>query len=160
MMNPAELIPQHKHDFERLEKLLHLDPALVEPHLNELLHWIEDINWPVARPIIEYLLKCGDTVVPHVVAALNGSDFTWKTNILVCLVSRWPEELVSSIQGQLFDMARGASVDGEWIDIEALAVLANHRLGDIEGLKRLQQHKLDAARIMVDQLLEIGNTLQ
>lgn len=61
----------------------------LEPYLAELLIWVKDINWPVARPIAKRLSLCGIELVNPIKIVLLSDDALWKywviTEILVNL---------------------------------------------------------------------------
>jgi hypothetical protein len=138
----ADLFPQHRTDFERLEKLLKLEPSEVDTQLEALLHWLEDRNYPIARPVADYLVSRGGAVVPHVREALRGRDWWWQYNIMLCLVERWPRELVVEIQPDLERLASYDLGQVEEVDIRALSLLVKHRLGDAESLQFRVARKL------------------
>nr|WP_020615524.1 DUF5071 domain-containing protein [Paenibacillus daejeonensis] len=55
-MNPSEIIPQHKSDFEKVEIIKMLDLKDIKPILPDLLEWLQDANWPIAKPIEDIVL--------------------------------------------------------------------------------------------------------
>lgn len=70
-----------------------MDRAQVLPLLPGLLEWIQDMNWPVARGVLELLLTFPKEIVPHVQDVLTSSDDdSWKYFILIHLVNYLPLE--------------------------------------------------------------------
>lgn len=70
-----------------------MDRAQVLPLLPSLLEWIQDMNWPVARGVLELLLTFPEEIVPHVQNVLTLSDDdSWKYFILNHLVNYLPIE--------------------------------------------------------------------
>ncbi|WP_253896093.1 DUF5071 domain-containing protein [Solibacillus sp. R5-41] len=59
----------------------------VIPLLPQLLEWIQDMNWPVAEPVLEVLLQYPTKLIPHVEEVLLGNDDMW---IYWCLVKVFP----------------------------------------------------------------------
>ena len=54
-MDLNKLIPEHKFDTEKVELLKELTFEKIEPIIRKLLEWLQDGNWPVSRPLGEYL---------------------------------------------------------------------------------------------------------
>jgi Domain of unknown function (DUF5071) len=151
--NAADLYPQHRTDFERLEKLLKLERSEVDPQLGALLHWLEDRNYPIAGPIADYLVSRGEAVVPHVREALKSRDWWWQYNILLCVVGRWPRELVMEIRPELEQLVPSSQVDEA--DVVALRILATHNISSPEFLEKWVKFKLVGARGILKELEEI-----
>lgn len=82
------MIPKNKHDLEAVSKLHQLPASEVIPLLPQLLEWIQDMNWPVAEPVLEVLLQYPTELTPHVEEVLLGEDDMW---IYWCLVRVFPE---------------------------------------------------------------------
>jgi Domain of unknown function (DUF5071) len=124
------------------------------------LHWLEDRNYPIAKPIADYLVSRGGAVVPHVREALKGRDWWWQYNILLCLVARWPRELVVEIQPDLERLASYGLTEVEEVDVRALSLLVKHRLGDAESLQRGVAHKLVGVNGLLKELKEMEEELK
>ena len=76
------LLPRSKTDDEAVAKLYQLPEAELLPLLPELMEWLEDINWPVARPVWDFLLPYAAQLEPAIVEVLMGYDNIWKYNLL------------------------------------------------------------------------------
>ena len=150
-----DLIPRHRTDFERLDQLLKLDDAAVDECLEGLLVWLQDRNYPVARPIAEYLVNRGAVVVPHIREILRGTDRYWQYDVLVAVVDRWPKQLVAELQPELSRLAHLGLDDGREVDIRALRLLVQHRLGDRDEINRLLTFKLTGAKGILNELQTI-----
>ncbi|MEO1013484.1 MAG: DUF5071 domain-containing protein, partial [Bacteroidota bacterium] len=59
-MNIKELIPKDKLDIEMAEKLNQYPYEEIKPIIPDLLEWIKDMNWPVARTVAEYLISISE----------------------------------------------------------------------------------------------------
>ena len=59
-----------------------IPPDALVPHIPELLTWLQDINWPIARPVAAALSRCGIALVEPVRSILLSDDDIWKTWIL------------------------------------------------------------------------------
>ena len=81
------MIPKDKFDIEAVEQLKQADEAVVVPLLPQMLEWIQDMNWPVAEPMLEVLLQYPNELTPLVEQVLMGDDDMW---IYWCLVKVVP----------------------------------------------------------------------
>jgi hypothetical protein len=50
-----ELLPRNTHDHQAASAVIALGYPAVAPILPDLLEWLQDYNWPVSRPIAEFL---------------------------------------------------------------------------------------------------------
>lgn len=71
-------LPIDKADVATADFLASLPPEAIRPHIPALLEWLQDMNWPVARPIAAVLAKCGLDLVEPIRAILQGDDSVWK----------------------------------------------------------------------------------
>jgi Domain of unknown function (DUF5071) len=156
----AHLVPRHRADFDRLDQLLKLQPSEVDSCLGSLMTWLQDINYPVALPIAEYLVNRGGVVVPHVAEVLRTGDHWWKHCVLTSVVDRWPKDLVEQIQPELERLAVGGIADSEEVDIRALHLLVKHQLGNRADHARLLQFKLVGARGLLEELTAIETLMK
>lgn len=83
------IIPQDKFDMDAIKQIDTTSNIDLEPYLAELLIWVKDIDWPVARPIAKRLSLCGIELVHPIKTVLLSDDALWKywviTEILVNL---------------------------------------------------------------------------
>ncbi|EAT88219.1 hypothetical protein HBI56_123000 [Parastagonospora nodorum] len=103
MPSPHPLMPRDRHDSATLTHLKSLGPStwapLIPPSAPDggLLHWLEDINWPIARPISKLLVSLADDVDAreqyghYLVDTVNklfksSEDWEWVYYVLVYVV--------------------------------------------------------------------------
>ncbi|MCB1202221.1 MAG: DUF5071 domain-containing protein [Leptospiraceae bacterium] len=101
-MSPEELrklIPDSKHDVDRIEKLSQIGYPGIRAIVPELFEWIQDINWPVARPLVSLLALSGEDGVRCIRNILSGSDAMWQYWCVTEVVPQMPQEF----QKQLID---------------------------------------------------------
>ena len=84
------MIPKDKHDIAAVEFLKAADAKVVIPILPELLEWVQDMNWPVAEPMVELLLQYPNELTPLVDEVLRGDDDMWIYWCLVEIVPKLP----------------------------------------------------------------------
>lgn len=75
-------LPRDKGDMDAAEALCAAPSAALVPHINELLEWLQDMNWPVARPVAQALARCGVALVEPCRHVLHSSDDIWKLWVL------------------------------------------------------------------------------
>jgi len=85
-MDLNKLIPEHKFDIEKVELLKDLTFDEIEPIIRKLLEWLQDGNWPVFRPLGEYLKALrAEKLGPYLMEILNGNDYEWKYFLIAIL---------------------------------------------------------------------------
>ena len=100
MENLFELVPQNKFDNMNMGLLKEIDTKEAAPILWELLQWLQDINWPVAKELMYVLPRFHSELVPHIKVVLNSSDDIWKCWVL-CLVKNFPKETVMLLEADI-----------------------------------------------------------
>jgi hypothetical protein len=85
------LLPQHKSDVDRACTVVERGYPAVASILPELLEWIQDYNWPVAKVLAAFLVTIGVPLVPELRRALHTTDEVWKYWILKEIVANSPE---------------------------------------------------------------------
>ncbi|MCD0471749.1 DUF5071 domain-containing protein [Flavobacterium sp. JAS] len=81
-MNIKTLIPKDKFDFETVEKLKNYSFEEIEPIIPNLLEWLQDINWPISKPIGELLIPFSEKISSEILKILKSEDQVWKYWIL------------------------------------------------------------------------------
>lgn len=83
-MDYIEWLPKDKHDNSHIDDLLSLSENEIEPLLDGLLMWIQDLNWPVAIEVIKVLVKNQNLIISRIIILLDKSnrDAVWKEWIL------------------------------------------------------------------------------
>ena len=76
--------PKDKHDmdFDKITDFYWYNYQELKPIIPELLVWLQDYNWPVAKPIARHLQKILPDILPELIPILKGSDGIWKYWIL------------------------------------------------------------------------------
>jgi hypothetical protein len=76
--NIQNLIPKHKFDIEIAEKLTDCAVEDIKPIIPSLLEWLQDMNWPIARPISKYLISINDQITNEILEVFKTKDEVWK----------------------------------------------------------------------------------
>ncbi len=72
------IIPKDKYDLESVSNLYGIPNEELEPYLSELLVWVQNLNWPVAKIISKKLSMCGLEIVEPIKEILKSDDAIWK----------------------------------------------------------------------------------
>jgi Domain of unknown function (DUF5071) len=83
----VDLVPAHKHDLERAQAAVAAGYPAVASVLDDLLTWIQDINWPVARVLVPLLAGVGLPLAPYVQRILSSGDHVWKYNVIKFIIA-------------------------------------------------------------------------
>ena len=89
-----KLIPKNKFDNSTLNELMKISECEMKLVLPELILWIADFNWPIAKDIIPVLIKYPKILIPVIKNSLNISqnDDILKYWILIKLIPELPVE--------------------------------------------------------------------
>jgi len=102
---PAELLlPKDKHDITQAEVLVALGFPQIEPILPEILEWVQDMNWPVARIFQPFLSAIGAPLAPFIRVVLFSDDETWKYFVIGNIVGE-SMELARALRAELERLA-------------------------------------------------------
>jgi hypothetical protein len=129
MADIQSLIPQSKHDLERAKAAVAAGFPAVAPILPQLLEWLQDHNWPVARIISPFLARIGSPMIPHIRHVLDTDDDIWKYWVLSHVVAESPE-LAAAFHS---DLERYASAPTESEIIEGVQEIAREILGKLNA---------------------------
>jgi len=80
------LIPTSKFETAKAERLVALGYPAVGPVLPQILEWVQDLNWPVARVFQPFLVSIGAPLAPFVRTVLATSDDSWKHYVVIGIV--------------------------------------------------------------------------
>ena len=86
-----QLISTSKGDFEKAKQVIALGYPAVAPILPQLLEWLHDYNWPVAKPLAPFLASIGTPLLPHIKYILDSDDLIWKYWMFSLIVAESPE---------------------------------------------------------------------
>ncbi len=93
-MNIQDLIPKDKFDIETAQKLQNYSFEEVKPIIPNLLEWLQDLNWPVSKPVFEYMIPFTENISLEILQILQGKDEVWKYWILQIFGNETKNELV------------------------------------------------------------------
>ena len=119
------IVPANKSDLDACNNLLQASDEEVKEKLNELLEWVQDINWPVAVHICERLKNIGSPLVEPVKNILLSTDEVWKYWVISGLLSKASNETICSLKTELENIVKNPTdaEKAEEVNIVASEVL-------------------------------------
>lgn len=98
-------MPIDKSDYERVNQLKSLNPSIIIALIPNLIEWLQDINWPIAKEIVKLLLQYPEETIPHIKDVLKTGDEMWKEWSLRCFVKHLPPTLIKEFNADLIRIA-------------------------------------------------------
>lgn len=97
------LIPKDKFDTSTIDELMKISEDEVKIILPDLLYWIADFNWPVAKDMINVLKRFSNNLIPHIQIVLraNENDDMLKYWIIKELIPVLSKEAQNKILGDI-----------------------------------------------------------
>lgn len=115
-----DLLPRDKHDAERARALVDLGWPAVEPVMPEIMTWLQDANWPIARVFYPFLASIGKPLAPYVRAVFDTTDDIWKRGVLE-LVLRNSSELAVAFRADLERLVTAPTANEQAEDLDETA---------------------------------------
>src|SRR5687768_275917 len=107
--DPRRLLPQNKKDLDSVRAIVALGYPAVAPVLPDLLEWLQDSNWPVWRPIAEFLASLPEQMAPLIWDVLRGDDHVWKYHCIAGLIQLMPPDVAEQFRAELTRLAERPS---------------------------------------------------
>jgi hypothetical protein len=101
MRNVQDLIPRTKSDLERAQAAIEAGYPTVEPILSDLVAWLKDMNWPVAKELTPFLRSIGKPLVPHIWHVLQSDDEIWKYWVIGHLIPYLSKDVATQFRPEL-----------------------------------------------------------
>ena len=131
-------LPQGSDDLDALPRLVALGYPAVEPILFDLLKWIRQPDWPVAKPVAAFLTQIGSPLTPYIEQMFRSHDQAWAAQVVREILERWPAEALLPLVTHLEQQA----IHAHWgNDLEALSLLVRKRLLTREYARDLLESK-------------------
>jgi hypothetical protein len=122
-MEIRKLIPEDKDDFETVERLKAISFDELKPIVSELLTWLQDLHWQIARSIAEILIPFVDRLIPDFIEIFKTNDSEWKYNILILFGYTTNDPIfIEEIRRISFNPTQDEI--SEEVDIEARSILS------------------------------------
>ena len=121
-MDVKKLIPKHKHDHKVIAGLKKLSFEQLEPIIPDLLEWLQDMNWPIGRPVADILEPFADRITPEIIKILKTNDGMWKLWVLCNLARNTTDPLLLSEIERIAKFPSRDEIEDE-VNLEAIAIL-------------------------------------
>ena len=118
--NPRDMLPRDKHDTDRARAIVELGYPAVRSVLPELLGWLKDINWPVAKVLQPFLAKIGAPLASEVRNVLSSNDGLWKLWVISEVVAQ-SRELAAELLADLARLAERPTNDEKTEEVDVVA---------------------------------------
>jgi hypothetical protein len=124
-MDPAALIPKSKSDVTAAYAAVAAGPAAVKEIIPELVEWLQDLNWPVAKILAPFVATIGEPAVPYLRSVLQGDDDVWKYWIVTSVISHMSDVPRGRLTADLERIAKSPTPGErtEEVDIVAREIL-------------------------------------
>lgn len=83
----------------------------VEPVLFDLLKWIRQPEWPVAKPVVAFLREIGPPLTPAIEQMFRSHDQAWAAQVIREILQHWPPEALQPLFVQLEQRAMQPTSD-------------------------------------------------
>jgi hypothetical protein len=125
MIDAQKLLPQSKFDLDSIPLIVKAGYPTVAPILDQLLDWTADSNWPIARPLADFFLTLGTSLINPISRILRATDGTQKWHCINLIVSELPVDVLGGLEEGLRRLADHPSEEDkrEEVDVEARKAL-------------------------------------
>jgi hypothetical protein len=118
LVDIRELIPMHKSDFERVEKLKALNLEDIKPILPDLMIWLQDQNWPISQGIEDIIIEFQSDLIPHIKNIFSTTDGSWKYFLLHGLINRLPSSIITELREDLERIKNNPTQDEKYEELD------------------------------------------
>ena len=103
MKKAKDLVPKTKFDFSGIEELRKLSDEEIASVIPDLLAWMKDMNWPVAKEMPDLLAPHQKVLIPHIIEILQPEQWEcdWKTWIIHYLLPLLDEKYLLMLKPSL-----------------------------------------------------------
>ena len=142
--NLRRLLPRDKFDVDAVCAIADTGYPAIAPILDDLLDCTADGNWPIARPLADFLVTVGEPLAAPLSRVLRGvgdskehgfRDGSHKEHCLRLLLHDLPIEVLSKVEDDLRRLAERPSDDDRECEADVAARDALSRLRDLRARK-------------------------
>lgn len=129
MEDLQNLLPKSKTDVQAVDRITQVGYPVVAPILPQLLEWLQDGNWPIAKRLSPWLASLGLTLVPTLDKALAMDDPAWTYWLIEMVISR-DEALYDHYREWLMRCASSPTLKEKQYEVDEVAYKALCLHGD------------------------------
>ncbi len=125
------IVPKDKYDLSSVRELGSKSDDDLEPHIGELINWVQDLNWPVALPICKRLSEYRKDFHKPLLKVLNSNDAIWKYNVITQIVTELGDPIPEKIIEPLVQIINSPSEEEklEQVDLVANDIMVRYSHG-------------------------------
>jgi len=125
------IVPKDKYDLSSVRELGSKSDDDLEPYIEELLNWVQDLNWPVALPICKRLSEYRKDLNKPLLKVLNSNDAIWKYNVITQIVTELSDPIPEKIIEPLVQIINSPSEEEklEQVDLVANDIMVRYSHG-------------------------------
>ncbi|WP_156826128.1 DUF5071 domain-containing protein [Paenibacillus terrigena] len=133
------------------EVIVSLGYPRVQRILPGLLEWIQDLNWPGAMVIADFLKTIGSPLIPFIrdVLQQHSDDDVWIGWIFSQIINEWSTEHITQLKEELILISQRRDND-----IEASRLLLNHKLLSKQEILSKLEEKKNNTELELHELIE------
>jgi len=120
-MDVRDCVPAHKFDTEAIVRAEAVGFPALNDVIPELLKWLQDYNWPVAKPTACLLAGAGPEIVEPIRTALESNDDMWKYWIITQLYPRLDSSVRAEIRPILVEISHRPALGEDGADVAEAA---------------------------------------
>ncbi len=117
-----KFIPGNKHDLEACAVLQETSCVVIRPEIRSLLVWLQDVNWPVAQPVMSVLKEQGQDLVEPILEVLRSHDEVWKFNLIAHFLPLLEYNLINEFEPEIFRIATSPTETEAFEEINVVAI--------------------------------------
>jgi hypothetical protein len=121
-MDISNCIPKDKFDIAAIELAGQIGFPALNPILPDLLKWVQDINWPVARETAALLSNSGLEILPHIKAILSSDDGIWKYWTIDHVIRNASSDVLFELCDDLMRLIENPTQDDQREEVNAIAL--------------------------------------
>ena len=106
----SALLPTTKFETDQAAHLVSMGSPQVEPVMRQILEWLQDLNWPVAKVFQPFAAGIGAALAPHIRSILITDDECWKHSVLSGVVAE-SLELAACLRPELERIVNSPTAD-------------------------------------------------
>lgn len=115
------IVPIDKMDYNACQTLKASSDEDVIKVLPDLLIWMQDMNWPVARYIQNRIHKLGLPLVEPIRTILNGNDGEWKWYIIQGLLPSVSKSVLFALKPDIHRLANEPTKGDKASEVDKIA---------------------------------------
>ncbi|MHC2364147.1 DUF5071 domain-containing protein [Rhizobium leguminosarum] len=104
-------LPEDKSDLDAVAQLAAAGLPAIAPFLDDLVAWVADGNWPVARPVADLLVSTGRGAISALRPVLRGNDAIHQYFVLTLVVCQLSRDDVAALRADLERLATKPTTD-------------------------------------------------